>query len=226
MRKLRKIGMGLVAGGLLTCAGAAQAEFSANVALTSDYVWRFVSQTNEEPAIQGGFDWTHKPTGIFLGTWGSNVDFGGDEQLELDLYGGWGTEFGNGVGLEIGGIYYKYFKDPGDISFFEGYGKLSYKWLYGQVNYDFDNKNIYYEAGLNFELPQKFNLALKAGYYKFDQELAPGVDSYSGWGIGVSKEFGGFGFDISVYDTNSDAQTAFGKDITDTRVVLTVSKSM
>jgi len=47
-------------------------EFSANVALTSDYVWRGMSQNDEGWAIQGGFDITHE-TGFTLGTWASNV---------------------------------------------------------------------------------------------------------------------------------------------------------
>jgi uncharacterized protein (TIGR02001 family) len=41
---------------------------SANVALTSDYVFRGVSQTDEDPAIQGGFDVSHD-SGLYIGTW-------------------------------------------------------------------------------------------------------------------------------------------------------------
>lgn len=58
---------------------------SANVALTTEYVFRGFSQTAEGPAIQGGFDVT---CGIFYaGVWASNLDFGGDA-----IWGGTGTE--------------------------------------------------------------------------------------------------------------------------------------
>ncbi|RLA37810.1 MAG: hypothetical protein DRR03_01810 [Gammaproteobacteria bacterium] len=48
------LAVGLLAAPILT-----HAEIAANVALTSDYVWRGVSQTNEDPAILGGFDYEH-----------------------------------------------------------------------------------------------------------------------------------------------------------------------
>ena len=48
---------------------------SANVALTTEYVFRGFSQTAEGPAIQGGYDLT---CGIFYaGVWASNLDWGG-----------------------------------------------------------------------------------------------------------------------------------------------------
>lgn len=57
----------------------AQAEDSphslkANVALTSNYYFRGISQTNNGPAIQGGFDYTYVPWSLYAGVWGSNVD--------------------------------------------------------------------------------------------------------------------------------------------------------
>lgn len=67
--------------GTLLCAGAATADdaapihaFSANVALTSNYVFRGVSQTDNGPAIQGGFDYEYTPFGLYAGVWASNVD--------------------------------------------------------------------------------------------------------------------------------------------------------
>lgn len=41
---------------------------SGNVALTSDYVFRGQSQTDHQPAIQGGLDWAG-PYGIYVGAW-------------------------------------------------------------------------------------------------------------------------------------------------------------
>ena len=48
--------------------------FSANVGLYSDYIFRGYTQTQNEPAIQGGFDVEHS-SGLYAGTWASNVDW-------------------------------------------------------------------------------------------------------------------------------------------------------
>ena len=80
---------------------------SANVSLASEYRYRGIAQTDGDPAVQGGFDWTHA-SGVYAGTWGSNVswlsdaDPGVSSSVELDVYGGYrGTlgEFGYDVGL-------------------------------------------------------------------------------------------------------------------------------
>ena len=75
---------------------------TANIGLTSNYVFRGISQTGGKPAIQGGFDYTHA-SGIYLGTWGSNVSwltgFQGytSGSMELDLYGGYRNTIGPSV---------------------------------------------------------------------------------------------------------------------------------
>ena len=102
----------LIATALLASSSAALAEISANVTLASDYVFRGVSQTDNQLAIQGGFDWGHD-SGFYVGTWASNVDsqfFGGatDPQIELDLYAGFANEFSNGLGYDLGYLRYQY----------------------------------------------------------------------------------------------------------------------
>ena len=65
----------LTAAALVTVSGIAVAadEISANVSLATDYIWRGVSQTNQKPAISGGFDYSHDfsdSISWYLGTWG------------------------------------------------------------------------------------------------------------------------------------------------------------
>lgn len=226
MKFSKQLSATLVAGGLLFGAtyAHAQVEPSANVALTTDYVWRGVSQTNEDPAIQGGFDLGFGP-GLYVGTWGSNVDFGDVENLELDFYGGYATEFGNGLGLDVGFIHYHYFADDNDVDFNELYLGLGYGPVSAKVSWDPDNKNTYLEAGVEYPVKDMFTLAAHIGTYMFDSDFAPGTDSYVDWSVGVSKEIGGFGFDLSYYDTNSDGE-AFAGDLASSRVVFTISKSL
>jgi len=104
----------------LCAAGAAQAEeaasggllapenFSAKVALTSDYRVRGISNS-DGPAIQGSLDWSYK--GFFLGAWASNTEFS-DANIEIDYYGGYGWAWA-GVDFTVQGIYYTF---PGEDS--------------------------------------------------------------------------------------------------------------
>lgn len=90
---------------------------SANVALTTDYVFRGFTQTDENAAVQGGFD---VGCSIFYaGVWASNLDFGGDQQqngtlvdfanIEIDYYAGVkATIPGTPVEVDLGAIYYTY----------------------------------------------------------------------------------------------------------------------
>ncbi len=69
-------------------AGVDAASYTGNVAVATDYVFRGVSQTQERPAIQGGFDAAFD-SGIYAGIWASNVNFGTDTSTEMDYYGGY-----------------------------------------------------------------------------------------------------------------------------------------
>lgn len=88
-----------------------------NVSLVSDYRFRGISQTFKDPAIQGGFDYSHS-SGVYLGTWASNV-YGGTNNssagvnyfnggMEWDLYGGYKWEAFKDVTLDVGLLYYWY----------------------------------------------------------------------------------------------------------------------
>ena len=101
------------------------AEFESNVALSSDYIWRGMTQTAEEPAISGGFDIAGE-SGLYFGTWASNVEFGDGAALELDWYAGYANELDNGFSYDIGYLAYTY---PGEdsLDFEEIYLGLDYK---------------------------------------------------------------------------------------------------
>lgn len=101
---------------------------SANVALTTEYVFRGFSQTAEGPAVQGGYDLT---CGIFYaGVWASSLDFAGssdvtgaplDASIEMDWYLGIKPVTGK-ITWDIGVIYYSYpnASNPGlELNYFE-----------------------------------------------------------------------------------------------------------
>ncbi|MGD8932676.1 MAG: TorF family putative porin, partial [Chromatiales bacterium] len=97
---------------LLGLSSTAFAEVSMNLGVTSNYVWRGVTQTDDKPAISGGVDWSGD-SGLYAGAWASNVDFGSccETTYELDLYGGYKGEISD-FGYDAGLIYYTY--DPDD----------------------------------------------------------------------------------------------------------------
>ena len=84
-----KLTHGLAAIGLTLAAAAAHADITGTVTAVSDYDFRGITQTAQDPALQGSIDYTHS-SGFYLGAWGSNVDFGDccDENVEVDVYAG------------------------------------------------------------------------------------------------------------------------------------------
>lgn len=205
-----------------TGTAAAEGEFSGNVALATDYVWRGFSQTNEDPAISGGFDYAN---GIFYaGVWAANVDFdtASDANLEVDLYGGIASEFSNGVTWDVGVIYYAYpDTETDDIDFVEVKAALGYSFdaglsFGGEVYYDPDNKNTYVNATAGFALAENFGVDGSVGNYSFDA----GGD-YTNWSLGATTSAAGFGFDVRYWGTDVD-----NVEVADDRIVLTVSRAM
>lgn len=166
-------------------------ELSANMAITTDYLYRGVTQTNEDPAVQGGFDYAYDtggPVGFYAGVWASNVefnidDFSGtpltrtqtdDSSIEIDFYGGLAGELNNGVSWDVGGLYYYYpgqdeDSGGGDYDFFEIYGGLGYTFtdvmfepsIGGKLSYSPD---FFGEDGESLYLEGSLDLSLPQGF--------------------------------------------------------------
>ena len=100
---------------------------SGSVGLTNDYRFRGVSQSDENLAVQGGITIAHK-SGIYIGTWGSNLagwgTFGGSN-MELDLIAGYKTPIGGGGAIDVGATWYMYPGGFDNTDFIEPYAKLS-----------------------------------------------------------------------------------------------------
>jgi uncharacterized protein (TIGR02001 family) len=97
-----------------------------SVALVSDYRFRGVSQSDNDPAIQGGITITHK-SGLYAAFWASNLagwgTFGG-ANMELDVIGGYKLPVGGGT-LDVGLTWYMYPAGADETDFAEPYVKLS-----------------------------------------------------------------------------------------------------
>jgi uncharacterized protein (TIGR02001 family) len=224
--KLKHINAALAAGAVAMGAGAMQSvmaegdsphSVSANIGVVSNYIWRGQTQTDNQPAIQGGIDYAHA-SGFYAKTWLSNVDFldaqGNDTNYELDLTTGFGGAINDDLSYDLNLIYIAY-PDGRDLDLAELGGSVTYKWLTTGIAYTVygqgDNApgvadgdalyiqgDLYYHAALDFALPFKLGLNLHGGYYDFIYN--DGGHDYGHWGATVSREAGDFGTFSLNYD--------------------------
>ena len=190
--------------------GVALAELSANAAITSNYIWRGVTQTTDQAAGQGGIDWGFGP-GFYAGTWVSNVNFdNSDDGYEMDVYAGWGGETsGGGFGWDLGVISYQYPVTP-EFNFTEIYVSGTFNILTvglattvdaasGNEGGVFDDGDIYINGSLDFTAG-KSDVSLYVGSYAFDNDGAAGVGEvdYNHFGASIGKD--GFTFAVDKND--------------------------
>ena len=189
--------------GLLGLAATAQADLSANVGVTTNYVFRGVTQTDDGPALQGGIDYTHS-SGFYAGAWASNVDFPGvGSGLEYDLYAGINLELNQDLKLDIGYITYKYTDSTvddvvGNDEVFIGakYKNFAAYYYNGSANLGaFDHQ--YYDLRYTLGLPQEIKMSLHYGH--LDNKNATDADDIS---VRFAKDIASF--DTSLTFTRVD----------------------
>ena len=150
---------------------------SFNLGLTSNYLFRGISQTHGRPAIQGGIDYAHA-SGFYVGAWASSIswvkDFLGKGSLEIDVYGGYKNSFAGGDwNYDVGYITYNYPGKGGEIltvlanpNTQELYAAIGYKWLTAKYSYATSRNFIgwYGGAALNQNTRGSDYLELNANY--------------------------------------------------------------
>lgn len=179
-------------------AAASPHTFGGNFGLYSQYIFRGLTQTNTDPALQGGFDYSHA-SGFYAGTWLSNISWLTDSSavtgyssssLEWDVYGGYRGSFGNSdFGYDVGLLQYYYpgthstVVAPGSVKAdtLEAYGAVSWKWLSAKYSYSLGNKTFgvdnsrgtsYLDISANYPLTDKLSLQAHYGKQKFDGTIA------------------------------------------------------
>lgn len=194
-----------------------------NAALTSDFIFRGVSQTDHAPAVQAGMDWEH-PTGIYLGVWGTNVHFpDSPASLELDGSGGYTYNFTPSLSASLGVMYYS-FHHGSSLNSWEFPLKLTWKTLSATANYDpptgaSSTAAWYFSLGWSDQYFWKLTLGAAAGYSIPDEALE--LQNYADFHFNVSREVLGVVADISYYFVNHPQQGG----LDDPRLVFTVSKT-
>jgi uncharacterized protein (TIGR02001 family) len=214
----------------------AHADISANAALVSDYRFRGISQSNGDFAIQGGFDYAFE-NGFYVGTWGSSVDFDSnvdfDGSLELDFYGGWGSDIGEHSSIDIGYIYYDYPGDDGaegdyqEIYLNYGWKDLSLGVVYSDDYYGGSVSFWYLQANYDWSFAENWALSLHAGYNDFDEDIFLSSDkgNYVDYSIGVTWSVVGVDLGLTWVGTDLEEEDVFGTSWGDDTAVFSLSKS-
>jgi len=175
---------------------------SANVAATSNYLWRGLEQTNGKAAVSGGIDYASN-SGFYVGTWASNADWADGMTYELDVYGGFGGDINENISYDVGFIYYAYPDETsGDADFSEIYGSISFNSLtFGLAvltsgeGADFGD-TIYANVDYSIELGNEAEVNLHIGSYSGDWLADDSID----YGVSISKS----GFTLGASATDLD----------------------
>ncbi len=202
---------------------------SGNVAIVSDYVFRGISQTSNNAAIQGGLDWD-SGAGLYLGTWASSLNFGDANAAttEVDLYGGYAGAIDN-FSYDLGVIFYWYPGARGALNYnlWEVYGKSGYDFgvadisagiAYTPDNFGATGDATYLNAGLNIPITDMLSVSAAMGYWMLTQ----GAKDQTDWNIGATMSvYDWFDIDARYYDSD----ISFLGKFADNRFVVSISRS-
>ncbi len=232
-------------------AAAPEHVISYNVGVTSDYVFRGISQSRNRAAFSGGLDYSHTSTGLYAGTWVSTISWVNDATAsttanvpyEQDFYAGIKGDIGAGFSYDAGAIYYYYphhkLGTAPNANTTEVYGKVAYGPVYFKVNYATgdafwtSNKAGSYYLDLGADIPVMDGLTLNAhaGRFVFKNDTVVSAASdynYSDWKIGLTKDFGG-GLSGALAATGTNAASVWNFNSTgylgDTKGIVSLTKT-
>lgn len=200
-------------------------DFSGNIALTTNYIYRGVTQSDNGPAISGGFDY-----GVdlfYAGVWASSVEWDGTS-IEVDYYGGF-TPSAGAFDFDLGFIFYSYPDSPDmpEQDFYEFYGAVSTtidervevgaKISFSPDFYGETGEAFYPEANVSLSITDAISASAHVGQQVFDDDL---MDDYTDWNVAVTYTTDWFDVTLGYYDTTDRIG---GEE--DDAVVLSISRS-
>lgn len=210
---------------------------SYNVALASEYRYRGLSQTRFDPALQGGADYTHSPSGFYAGTWLSTIkwteDLGGDGKVEVDLYAGKRGQLSGAISYDVGGLYYWYPSNDlnPNANTFEVYGQVGVGPAYLKYSHSTTNlfgtpdskQSGYLDLGANLPVAEGLLLNLHVGRQRVKNN---GALSYTDYKVGLTKDFGIASVSLAWIRADTESYLSpQGRNLGKSAAVLSVSKT-
>ena len=203
-----------------TPASAQIAGLSANAAVTSNYIFRGISQSGGNIAVQGGLDYNIGTTGLAIGAWASSIDFGNstigdDTAAEIDLYGSYTFAVTDAFALSAGAVTYNYPSSPHNVNYnwWEGWVGASYnfgvaavsaKVFYSPDYVNLSTNEVYITGGVSVPVVEWLSLNANIGYSIFDHAVVPIIDDYLDWNISAVATYGNFSLTAGYTDTDLD----------------------
>ncbi len=210
--------------------------------VVSDYRTRGISQTLGDPAVQAGATLVHS-SGLYMGAWTSNVDFGGPYKTrqELEYYAGYYWQATEAISLDLGYLKYDYPKE-GQFNMSEVYAILDVYGVKLGANYSNDTPNFFGEdqdtlytyLSYTIELPAEIGLDLRVGRNDvkdpaFWSANGESRDAYTEWEAKLTRDFVGVTWGLSYIDTDlskSECASWYGyDDLCNATVVASASKA-
>jgi len=201
------------------------ASFNWNATIASDYLFRGIDQNDDQPAMQLGAGFGFE-NGLYVGVWGSNVDFGDSTDTEIDTFIGWAGEINDATSIDVQLVRYNYLNEPAgtNYAFNELITKLgvgeNYTFTLGYTNdyLNIDETSLYYGAAGSWTFATDYSFNAGIGYTTIGGPL----ENYLDYSIGVSRVFGPATIALSYVGTDDSAEANFGDDLSEDKVLLTI----
>lgn len=215
----------IMSGLMLWNTAYAESPLTANIGVSSNYIWRGATQTNDASAVSGGVDYAHG-SGFYAGVWVSNETWtasvpGSSTGYEEDLYLGYGGNAGS-IRYDVSYMNYTYPVGDGEDDFSEiilnfGYGPvtLTYAPTVGKEASGSNQDDVYMSLAAEFEVKKDVMLTVLYGTYDFD---GGDTNDYSYMHLSISKDDFTIAYDVI------DPETA-GAWSDDPRLTVSWSKS-
>ncbi len=210
-------------------AAPAEHTFTANVGVVTDYIFRGISQSQHQPALQAGADYAHS-SGLYAGVWGSSIEwvnrktyvYQEDNHVELDLYGGYKGTVGD-FGYDVGLIRYYY---PGSFTTATGAAVtantteayVAGTWSYFTLKYNHALTSFigwggttpetkskgsgYIDLTMTYPIDETINVIAHVGRQHVRNN---GYASYTDYKLGVTKDLGFGVVGLAYTDTTANA---------------------
>lgn len=237
--KLSKITLAVLAASSFAGAAQAAVAVTGTAALTSDYLFRGISQSSNGMAVQGSFTATDD-SGIYFTAWGSSISSEATLKpasagTEIDTLLGYTTTKGD-VTYDVGVMRYNYpgADKGGRQSYNEAYASVAYKGakLGTAFSDDYFNKTgrfNYVYADYAAPITEKIGVVAHVGWNKFanngtNQFLGGTSDAYFDYKAGLNTTVSGVTLEAAYIGADGIAESSYAK-YSKGRAVFTVSKA-